>query len=104
MRPGSCWAVRQARVHAHAAVAAERGALYALEGSCRTAIGAYAILDGQHLTMIVEALTPDGVRRFRREGEVMLDGSDDTAAARELGLSLGLAVKTEGGDALILAD
>ena len=85
-------------------VAAERGALYALEGSCRTAIGAYAILDGQHLTMIVEALTPDGVRRFRREGEVMLSGSDDIKAARELGLSLGLAVKTEGGDALILPD
>jgi hydroxymethylbilane synthase len=86
------------------AVAAERGALYALEGSCRTAIGAHAVLDGQRLSMIVEALTPDGVQRFRREGEVMLDGSDDIAAARELGLELGGAVRIDGGDAIILHD
>jgi hydroxymethylbilane synthase len=86
------------------AVAAERGALYALEGSCRTAIGAHAVLDGQRLSMIVEALTPDGVQRFRREGEVTLDGSDDIAAARELGLELGGAVRIDGGDAIILHD
>ncbi len=85
-------------------VAAERGALYALEGSCRTAIGAYAILDGHRLSMIVEALTPDGVQRFRRDGDLTLDGSDDVAAARQLGLSLGAAVRAEGGDALILPD
>jgi hydroxymethylbilane synthase len=84
------------------AVAAERGALYALEGSCRTAIGAYATLDGPRLSLIVEALTPDGGRRFRREGEITLDGRDDVTAARALGLSLGGAVRTEGGDALIL--
>ena len=85
-------------------VAAERGALYALEGSCRTAIGAHATLDGQSLSLIVEALTPDGVQRFRQEGQVLLGGPDDITAARELGLSLGLAVKAEGGDALILPD
>jgi hydroxymethylbilane synthase len=85
-------------------VAAERGALYALEGSCRTAIGAYAILDGQRLSMIVEALTPDGVQRFRREGEITLDGSDDITLARELGLTLGAEVRAEGGDALILPE
>lgn len=84
------------------AVAAERGALYALEGSCRTAIGAYATLDGPRLSLIVEALTPDGVKRFRRQGEITLDGSDDIDAARALGLSLGGAVRTEGGHALIL--
>ena len=48
------------------AVAAERGALTALEGSCKTAIGAYARLDGERLTLIVEALTPDGARRIYR--------------------------------------
>ncbi len=85
-------------------VAAERGALYALEGSCRTAIGAHAVLDGQHLSIIVEALTPDGVQRFRREGQITLDGADDIAAARALGLSLGGQVRAEGGDALILPD
>ena len=41
-------------------VAAERGALEALEGSCRTAIGAHARLEGGRLRLIVEALTPDG--------------------------------------------
>lgn len=86
------------------AVAAERGALYALEGSCRTAIGAHALIDGRHLSMIVEALTPDGVQRFRREGEIVLDGDDDITAARELGLAMGAAIRIEGGDALILPD
>lgn len=86
------------------AVAAERGALFALEGSCRTAVGAHAVLDGARLSLIVEALTPDGAQRFRREGEIILDGADDIAAARALGLSLGAAVRAEGGDALVLPD
>jgi hydroxymethylbilane synthase len=54
------------------AVAAERGALTALEGSCRTAVGAHARLSGRRLSLIVEALSPDGVHRFRREAEVDL--------------------------------
>ncbi len=86
------------------AVAAERGALYALEGSCRTAVGAHARLDGLDLTMIVEALTPDGARRFRREGGVTLASLDDTDQARALGLELGQAVRIEGGPALILPE
>jgi len=84
------------------AVSAERGALFALEGSCRTAVGAHARLDGRRLSLIVEALTPDGVRRFRREGEIDLTGLDDVDRARDLGLSLGAAVRAEGGDALDL--
>ncbi|MBO9709913.1 MAG: hydroxymethylbilane synthase [Caulobacter sp.] len=86
------------------AVAAERGALFALEGSCRTAVGAHARLDGLNLRLIVEALTPDGARRFRREGEAVLAHDADTAAARALGLELGAAVRADGGDALILTD
>jgi hydroxymethylbilane synthase len=86
------------------AVAAERGALYALEGSCRTAVGAYARLDGLTLTLIVEALTPDGVQRFRREGSVVLSGEYETDQARALGLELGAAVRIEGGPALILTE
>jgi hydroxymethylbilane synthase len=86
------------------AVAAERGALYALEGSCRTAIGARAVLDGARLTMIVEALTPDGSRRFRRHGAITLTGADDVAEARALGLDLGGQVRAEGGDALLLPE
>ena len=83
------------------AVAAERGAMAALEGSCRTAIGAYARVDGARLTLIVEALTPDGARRFRREGETDLSGADGEAQARALGLRLGEAVQAEGGEALL---
>jgi hydroxymethylbilane synthase len=78
-------------------VAAERGALEALEGSCRTAMGAYARIEGGVLKLIVEALTPDGAERFRREGEVSVDGD-----VRALGRALGEAVKAEGGDRLVL--
>jgi hydroxymethylbilane synthase len=84
-------------------VAAERGALTALEGSCKTAIGAHARLDGDRLHLIVEALTPDGARRFRREGEADVGGAGGEAIARALGLRLGQEVGKEGGPALILA-
>src|SRR6185503_15043400 len=51
------------------AVAAERGALAALEGSCKTAIGAHARFEGARLLLTVEALSTDGARRFRHAGE-----------------------------------
>ena len=47
-------------------VAAERGALVALEGSCRTAVGAYARLNGRVLDLVVEGLASDGSQRWRR--------------------------------------
>jgi hydroxymethylbilane synthase len=82
-------------------VAAERGALFALEGSCRTAVGAHARLDGQRLSLIVEALTPDGKQRFRREGQIDLPAGGGETEARALGLSLGRAVREAGGEALV---
>ena len=85
------------------AVAAERGALTALDGSCKTAIGAHARLAGGSLHLIVEALSADGAHRFRHEGSAELSASaEPQEAARDLGLSLGAAVKRDGGD-LILA-
>jgi hydroxymethylbilane synthase len=84
------------------AVAAERGALAALEGSCKTAIGAHARLGGGHLRLVVEALTPDGAGRFRREGEADVGGADGEAVARALGRRLGDEIRAEGGDALVL--
>jgi hydroxymethylbilane synthase len=84
------------------AVAAERGALAALEGSCKTAIGAYARLDGPRLLLIVEALTPDGARRFRRERDVEASGAGAEAAAADLGRRLGDEICQEGGSALSL--
>ena len=83
------------------AVAAERGALEALEGSCRTAIGAHARLAGSHLSLFVEALTPDGVKRFRRFGECEVGGADGESVARELGRRLGQEIGVEGGEALL---
>jgi hydroxymethylbilane synthase len=85
------------------AVAAERGALVALEGSCRTAIGAHARLDGGVLSLVVEALTPDGAARWRREHTHDMSGEPDpesTAAA--LGLRLGLDIREEAGHRLEL--
>jgi hydroxymethylbilane synthase len=82
------------------AVAAERGALTALEGSCKTAVGAYARVEGLVLSLVVEALTPDGARRFRRQGEADIANGGAEARVRELGLRLGEAVRAEGGAAL----
>jgi hydroxymethylbilane synthase len=84
------------------AVAAERGALTVLEGSCKTAIGAYSRIAGNRLSLIVEALTPDGARRFRQAGETDVGGADGEGQARALGMRLGDAVRAEGGSALSL--
>jgi len=87
------------------AVAAERGALAALEGSCKTAIGAHARLMNGSLHLIVEALSADGVHRFRREGSAELSAArDPEAAARALGVSLGEAISAEAGDLILPPD
>ena len=87
-------------------VAAERGALEALEGSCKTAVGAYATLSGHRLSMIVEGLAPDGSQRWRREGSIDLPGDAGIARkdAFQLGEELGAAVRMDGGDLLTPLD
>ncbi|WP_333610348.1 hydroxymethylbilane synthase [Brevundimonas bullata] len=80
-------------------VAAERGAMTALEGSCRTAIGAYAAIEAGTLRLTTEMLSPDGSARWRRAGEI--SGVTPAAAldhARTLGLRLGVEVHAEAGD------
>ncbi len=84
-------------------ITAERGALAALEGSCKTAIGAHAWIEGERLSLIVEALSPDGRHRFRREGAMALGPSGLTAAA-ELGLDMGRSILAEAGDLIALTD
>ena len=84
-------------------VTAERGALIALEGSCRTPVGAHAWLEGGALHLIVEALSPGGTLRFRHTGESEVTRlSDPLASAHDLGLSLGQAIKDEAGDDIVL--
>ncbi len=80
-------------------IAAERGALEALEGSCRTAVAAYAVLDGTTLTMVVEALTPDGAELYRRESVVQQVTRQSADAA---GRRLGAEIRAEAGDKLLL--
>jgi hydroxymethylbilane synthase len=83
------------------AVAAERGALAALEGNCRTALGAHAWLEYGRVKLVVEALSDDGAQRFRRSGETEISRlAEPETSARDLGYSLGLAVREAAGDAL----
>lgn len=81
-------------------VAAERGAMRALEGSCRTAIGAHARLVDGRLELAVEALTADGATRWRRAGGLEAPTADDAAA---LGEALGREIRDEAGDRLVVA-
>lgn len=95
------WAVALNHAPTAVAVAAERGALEALEGSCRTAIGAHARLEGRRLSLVVEALTPEGRERFRRQAAIDL-GADPAGAAARLGRALGAEIRAEGGERLLL--
>jgi len=94
------WALALDHAPTALCIAAERGALVALEGSCRTAVGAYATLDDNGaLNLVVEALTPDGRERFRRDGRLE---RADKAGAAELGAHLGREIQAEAGDKLLL--
>jgi len=80
-------------------VAAERGFLDALDGSCRTPIAALAniVPDGLHLR--VEALTPDGVQRWARDETRNVSSIEEAVA---FGRALGASIRDEAGDALLL--
>ena len=71
----------------------------ALEGSCRTAIGAHAEIGEGHLRLTVEMLAPDGSARWRRAGELVdVTSAEAEEAARGLGLRLGGEVHAAAGD------
>lgn len=79
-------------------VAAERAFLTALDGSCRTAIGALAQLDTHgDLTFIGEALDADGTTRWRKEAHL---SAASVATAQHLGADLGAQIKAMAGDRL----
>jgi hydroxymethylbilane synthase len=73
------------------ALAAERAFLAVLDGSCRTPIGGYAIVDGSRLRISGLILKPDGSESFEtsREG-----GVNDAVA---LGADAGAELKRRGG-------
>ena len=80
-------------------VAAERGAMRRLEGSCHTAIGAHATVTDGRLSLAVEMLAPDGSARWRRAG--VMEGLDPAEAMRQatiLGERLGAEIHAAAGD------
>lgn len=79
----------------------ERAFLDALDGSCRTPIGALARVSGAQLAFIGEILTPDGAQRWRRNATIALSG-DAIALAQALGHRLGHEIRDEAGDAIEL--
>lgn len=82
-------------------IEAERAFLEALDGSCRTPIAALARCEGAHLSFIGEALTPNGARRWRREGAITLS-ANPVEEARALGARLGAEIRAEAGDAIMM--
>jgi hydroxymethylbilane synthase len=84
-------------------IEAERAFLRALDGSCRTPIGALARKSGSTLAFIGETLTPDGAARWRRSAQVTL-GAAAVADAQALGDRLGREIVSEAGDSILTDD
>jgi len=82
-------------------IEAERAFLSALDGSCRTAIGALARMQNGEMGFIGEALTPDGTARWRRAGSITLS-ANALSDVRTLGDALGREIREEAGDALVM--
>ncbi len=96
---GAAWAAMLNDPMTALAVAAERGAMTALEGSCRTAVGAHAVVSEGRLRLTTEMLAPDGSARWRRAGEMGdVEADDAMDRARALGLRLGAEVHDAAGD------
>ncbi len=60
---------------------AERAALQILDGSCKTPIGAYAMLDGQTLDLVVAVLSLDGTEIYKEQITASVTGRADAIAA-----------------------
>lgn len=96
---GASWAAVLNHPLTALAVEAERGAMTALEGSCRTAVGAHAEIVEGRLRLTAEMLAPDGSARWRRAGELDdITAADAFEQARALGLRIGAEVHDAAGD------
>ncbi len=83
--------------------AAERGFLSGINGTCHSAVAALADYDDGALVFRAEAFASDGARKWTRSERVAL-GPDDLAGASALGRTLGVELRDEAGEALMLAD
>ena len=77
------------------AIAAERGFLEGLDGSCRTPIAAFASLDDGSLKLRGEVLSLSGQARYT--GDIEADLTDATAA-RDMGLTLAAQIRAQPRD------
>lgn len=75
----------------HVSLTCERAFLEELDGSCRTPIGAHAVIDGEKLSLHGIILKPDGTE----DHEAHMDGT--VSDARMLGLEMGKRLKLEAG-------
>jgi hydroxymethylbilane synthase len=80
------------------AIAAERGFLEALDGSCRTPIGALAMIADGKLNFLGEVLSPDGAQHWRRADSIALGSAAEAAA---LGRKVGIFIRAEAGEDFI---
>ncbi len=81
-------------------ITAERAFLAALDGSCRTPIAALGRWSDGAMRFIGEALTPDGIHRWRRTAE---EPCATEAAAAALGERLGRSIHADAGERLYKA-
>ncbi|MFO0285666.1 MAG: hydroxymethylbilane synthase [Brevundimonas sp.] len=94
----AAWARALNHADTAVAVAAERGAMRALEGSCRTAVGAHAELADGRLTLTAAILAPDASAPWRGRGVLdLVPGADPDA----FGAALGEQVRAAAGDQAI---
>ncbi len=71
---------------------AERNVLKILEGSCETAVGVHAVLQGNTINLEAELFSLDGKERFYEKKSAQLD------KAKELGEEIGILLKTKSKD------
>jgi hydroxymethylbilane synthase len=70
-------------------IKAERSVLKILEGDCETAVGAFANIEGEKITLEVELFSLDGKNRF------YLKSSKGIEEAEKLGIEIGSALKKQ---------
>ena len=68
---------------------AERNVLKVLEGDCETAVGAYAIIEGDKIILEAELFSLDGKQRFYEKKSSKIEN------AKELGKNVGQILKTK---------